>query len=135
MEKNILLQPALIAQSQAHAPYSGKSIGSAVLWNDNTITNGCNIENASYGGTVCAERVAIWKGISEIKTRRILEILVVSPSNPPWPPCGMCRQVISEFADAQSLIHWTDGKTILKTKTFAEMLPETYDASFLKGDQ
>ena len=134
MKKNILLQPAIVAQTQAHAPYSGKSIGSAVLWNDNTITNGCNIENASYGGTVCAERVAIWKGISEIKTRRILEILVVSPSIPPWPPCGMCRQVISEFADAQTLIHWTDGKTILKTKTFAEMLPETYDASFLKGE-
>lgn len=131
MEQTPLLKAAIEAQKQAHAPYSTKFIGSAVLWNDGNITNGCNIENASYGATVCAERVAIWKGISENRHRRIKEILVVSPSLPPWPPCGMCRQVMSEFADPTTLVHWTDGKTIIKTKTFAEMLPETYDASFL----
>lgn len=130
-----LLQEAIKAQSQAHAPYSTKFIGAAVLWNDNTITSGCNIENASYGATVCAERVAIWKGISEKNNRKIEEILVVSPSFPPWPPCGMCRQVISEFAHPTTLVHWTDGKTTLKTKTFAEMLPESFEASYLKGDQ
>ncbi len=128
-----LLLAAVEAQKQAHAPYSTKFIGSAVLWNDGTITNGCNIENASYGATVCAERVAIWKGISENHQRRIKEILVVSPSIPPWPPCGMCRQVMSEFCDPTALVHWTDGKKVIKTKSFAEMLPEIYDASFLGG--
>lgn len=131
MQSTPLLQAALEAQKQAHAPYSTKFIGSAVLWSDGAISNGCNIENASYGATVCAERVAIWKGISENHFRKIKEILVVSPSVPPWPPCGMCRQVISEFGDANTLIHWTDGQTILKTKSFLEMLPEAYNASFL----
>jgi cytidine deaminase len=122
---------AVEAQAQAHAPYSTKFIGSAVLWDDGAITSGCNIEKA----TVCAERVAIWKGISENNKRRITEIFVVSPSLPPWPPCGMCRQVMSEFASADTLVHWSDGKTIVKTKTFAEMLPETFEASFLEGSQ
>lgn len=126
-----LVQAALEAQGHAHAPYSQKCIGSAVLWDDQTLSTGCNIENASYGATVCAERVAIWKGLSENPQRRIKEIVVVSPSLPPWPPCGLCRQVMSEFALPQTWVHWTDGKTMIKTKTFAEMLPETYDSSFL----
>jgi len=131
MEITQLLKFAIEAQKQAHAPYSTKQIGSSVLWSDGSITSGCNIENASYGATVCAERVAIWKGLSGNRLLRIKEILVVSPSNPPWPPCGMCRQVISEFASPQTLIHWSDGSTVTKTKTFAEMLPEVFDSQFL----
>lgn len=134
MKMTPLIEAAVKAQAQAHAPYSTKFIGSAVLWDDGAITSGCNIENASYGATVCAERVAIWKGISEKNSRRIKEIAVVSPSLPPWPPCGMCRQVMSEFAFPSSLVHWTDGKTTVKSKTFAEMLPETYDSSFLSSE-
>lgn len=131
MEPTKLLEAANRAQKQAHAPYSQKHIGSAVLWDDGSLTSGCNIENASYGATVCAERVAIWNGISENKQRRIKEILVVSPANPPWPPCGMCRQVICEFGTAQTLIHWSDGHSVVKTKTLKEMLPESFDGNFL----
>lgn len=131
MKLSTLLSAAIEAQEQAYAPYSTKFIGSSVLWDDGSITHGCNIENASYGATVCAERVAIWKGISEKKHRKILEIMVVSPANPPWPPCGMCRQVMSEFASPETLVHWSDGNTLTKTKTFAELLPETYDSRFL----
>lgn len=131
MDASALLKKALEAQKQAHAPYSIKFIGSAVLWNDGSITNGCNIENASYGATVCAERVAIWKGISENNQRRIQEILVVSPSTPAWPPCGMCRQVIAEFGSPQTLIHWTNGPSPLITKTLGEMLPESFTSQFL----
>jgi cytidine deaminase len=134
MDSSPLMQAALTAQTQAHAPYSTKCIGSSVLWSDGSISSGCNIENASYGATVCAERVAIWKGISENHHRRIQEIMVISPSVPPWPPCGMCRQVISEFGGPNTLIHWSDGKTIMKTRTLAEMLPETFDAQFLRGE-
>lgn len=129
-----LISEAINAQKQAHAPYSTKFIGSSVLWSDGSITSGCNIENASYGATVCAERVAIWKGISENKNRTIQEIVVVSPSSTPWPPCGMCRQVMSEFASPQTLIHWTDGASVLKSKTLSEMLPETFDVRFLGGN-
>lgn len=141
MELTSLLKAAMEAQKQAHAPYSTKFIGASVLWSDGTITGGCNIENASYGATVCAERVAIWKGLSENRLRRIKEILVVSPSTPAWPPCGMCRQVISEFASPQTLIHWSssDGScsnsgkptSTIQTKTFAEMLPEAFTSQFL----
>ena len=129
--QHLLLAPALIAQKQAYAPYSNQKIGSSVLWDDGTITQGCNIENASYGGTVCAERVAIWKGISENNIRRIIEILVISPGKTPWPPCGICRQVLSEFGNAETKIHWTNGINQIKTKTLAEMLPETFDSTFL----
>ncbi len=127
-----LLTAAIEAQRQAYAPYSTKLIGASVLWADGHITSGCNIENASYGATVCAERVAIWKGISENHLRQIKEILVVSPANPPWPPCGVCRQVISEFAHPQTLIHWSDGLSVINTKTLIEMLPETFNSQFLK---
>lgn len=126
-----LLIEAIKAQKQAYAPYSTKLIGSSVLWSDDSITSGCNIENASYGATVCAERVAIWNGLSENKNRRIKEILVVSPSLPPWPPCGMCRQVIVEFANSEALVHWSDGETLIKTKSLIEMLPESFDNRFL----
>lgn len=132
MELTSLLTAALEAQKQAHAPYSTKFIGASVLWSDGTMSSGSNIENASYGATVCAERVAIWKGVSENRLRRIQAILVVSPSAPAWPPCGMCRQVIGEFASPLTLIHWCSGDAAsIQTKTFAEMLPEAFTAQFL----
>lgn len=132
MELTSLLKAAMEAQKQAHAPYSTKFIGASVLWTDGSITSGCNIENASYGATVCAERVAVWKGVSENRLLRIKEILVVSPSTPPWPPCGMCRQVISEFASPMTLIHWSSGEpSSTNTKTLAEMLPEAFTSQFL----
>ncbi len=72
-------------------------IGAAVLMGDGRIFSGCNVENASFGGTVCAERAAIFKAISEGAPKNIKEVLVISDAEKPWPPC-VCRQVIAEFA-------------------------------------
>ena len=84
------------ASSRAHSPYSKAKVGSALETSDGKIYSGCNIENASFGGTVCAERVAIWKAVSE-GHNKIKRIYVYT--EPGWPPCGMCLQVMTEFSD------------------------------------
>ncbi len=127
-----LFESACITQKRAYAPYSKAHIGAAVLMNDGRIFNGCNVENASFGGTVCAERVAIFKAIAEGGDKLIKEILVVSDAESPWPPCGFCRQVIAEFANEKTLVHVTNltGKSI--TFTFPEIFPEAFGPSHLK---
>lgn len=96
--EQVLWQKATQARLNAHAPYSHFLVGAAVEFSDGQIFSGCNVENASYGGTVCAERVAIFNGIAHGAKPPIRKILVVTNQTPPWPPCGFCRQVIAEFA-------------------------------------
>src|SRR6476619_3302781 len=84
------------ASTRAHSPYSKAKVGSALETADGKIFSGCNVENASFGGTVCAERVAIWKAVSEGHTK-MKRIYVYTEAG--WPPCGMCLQVMTEFAD------------------------------------
>ena len=120
------------ARTRAHAPYSGHSIGAALLTRDGKIISGCNIENASYGGTVCAERVAIWKAVSEGSKVPIQDICVISHQQDPWPPCGLCRQVISEFANAETRVHIANMKGIKKTMTFGELFPDAFTPHHLK---
>src|SRR5438445_3697517 len=100
-----LFDAACIVQKKAHAPYSGALIGAAILMGDGQIFTGCNVENASYGGTVCAERVAVFKAISEGAKKEIKEVMVVSDAEKPWPPCGFCRQVIAEFGSEDTVIY------------------------------
>lgn len=121
-----LFDAACIVQKRAHAPYSGAFIGSAVMMSDGKVFTGCNVENASYGGTVCAERVAIFKAISEGAEKQIKEILVVSDAEKPWPPCGFCRQVIAEFATKKTLIHIANLQGKLRTFKFLEIFPEAF---------
>lgn len=90
-----LLEAATEARDNAHAPYSRFKVGAAVRASSGRIYSGCNVENASYGLTVCAERVAIWKAISHGETR-VDALAVVSDSGAT--PCGACRQVMAEFA-------------------------------------
>ncbi len=127
-----LFTAATIAQKRAHAPYSGAFIGAAVLMTDGQIFSGCNVENASYGGTVCAERVAIWKSVSEGAAKNIAEILVVSDAPAPWPPCGLCRQVIAEFATVDTMVYTTNLTGTMKTFKFSEIFPESFTPDFLK---
>ncbi len=87
---------AKAAATHSHSPYSKARVGSALETTDGHVYQGCNIENASFGGTVCAERVAIWKAVSE-GHRRLKRIYVYTVDG--WPPCGMCLQVMTEFAD------------------------------------
>ena len=91
-----LKQAALKARDHAHAPYSNFRVGAALLGDSGTIFTGCNVENATYGLTVCAERVAIFKAISE-GHKKFLAIAVAADSPTLTPPCGACRQIIWEF--------------------------------------
>ncbi len=132
ISKESLHQKACEARKGAYAPYSGYQIGAALRLSNDAVVSGGNMENASYGGTVCAERVAIWKGLHENPGTKIREIVVVSDAATPWPPCGMCRQVIAEFADAQTVVHVGDLTGIRMTYPFAELLPHAFSPEFLK---
>lgn len=127
-----LFTAACAAQKRAHAPYSGAFIGAAVLMKDGSIHSGCNVENASYGGTVCAERVAIFKAVSEGAEKQIKEILVVSDAEKPWPPCGFCRQVIAEFATDKTLIHTANLQGKIISFQFPEIFPEAFTPKHLE---
>lgn len=132
MMRTQLHSKAVYALSFAHSPYSKYKVGAAVLMDDGSIFGGCNIENASYGGTVCAERVAVWKAISESKSRKISEIVVVTDTNSPWPPCGLCRQVLAEFSDpVKTLVHTANLAEIKRTYRFEELFPESFNPASL----
>lgn len=126
-----LFAEAKKSRKRAHAPYSKHQIGAALLLKDGSIVGGCNVENASYGGTVCAERVAVWKAVSEGLKMPIQAVCVVSDQKDPWPPCGFCRQVLSEFAGPQTLIHLANLKGIQRSLTLGELFPEAFSASHL----
>ncbi len=102
MKNNELIALAKKAKDMAYAPYSNFAVGSAVLFEDDKVFLGCNIESASYGATCCAERVAIYKGVSE-GYKKIKKIAVVGSSELTY-PCGICRQVIAEFCDDCKII-------------------------------
>ncbi|MCX7978759.1 MAG: cytidine deaminase [Bdellovibrionaceae bacterium] len=124
---------ALEAQKRAHAPYSHRYIGAAVLTEEGEIFSGCNVENASFGGTVCAERVAILKAVSETERPQIREILVVSNEREPWPPCGLCRQVIAEFAGPKTLVHIANPHGVFETFRFSDLFPAGFHPWHLKS--
>jgi cytidine deaminase len=126
-----LLSSALRARDKAHAPYSKFAVGAAVLTENGEIFTGCNIENASYGATVCAERVAIFKAISA-GHKSIKAIAVIADLPEPISPCGICRQVISEFGlDAIVVMANTKGKT--NTSSMTELFPHAF--KFSNGDK
>ena len=97
-EKDIqkLINRAIVARETSYSPYSHFGVGAALLCEDDTVYEGCNIENASYGLTNCAERTAIFKAVSEGQTK-FKALAVVADTEGPCAPCGACRQVISEF--------------------------------------
>ena len=123
-----LRQKAIEAAQKSHSPYSCAQVGSAIVTEDGTVYGGCNIENSSFGGTVCAERVAIWKAISE-GHRRIKLVYVYTDAG--WPPCGLCRQVMSEFAtgDLQVVIGNKNGEEQLWK--FTDLLPLAFTPEHL----
>lgn len=126
-----LAQLAITAREKAFAPYSGFFVGAAVETLDGAIYTGCNIENASYGLTVCAERVAIWKAMSEgVKPGEFRAIAVAADTNRPTPPCGACRQILAEFAP-QATVTLVNLQGVTREFTVAELLPESFNDSFL----
>lgn len=133
MEYNELIKKALEAREKAYCPYSNFKVGAAVLFEDDNIYTGCNIENASFGGTNCAERTAIFKGVYE-GNREIKAVAVVGDINGYTYPCGICRQVIAEFVKDTSIpvIIIKNEKDYL-VKTFDEILPGIFSKKDLNG--
>ena len=124
-----LIKAALAVRDRAHAPFSGFKVGAAIEDETGRIFTGCNVENATYGLTVCAERVAVFKAISE-GAARLKRIAVVADTNDPTPPCGACRQILWEFCgDAELLMANLAGKQ--ETTSIKQIFPRPFDASFL----
>lgn len=125
-----LADAALAARLNAFAPYSSFKVGAALATEDGKVYTGCNVENATYGLTVCAERVALFKAISEGE-RRFARIAVASQSARPATPCGACRQLLWEFAgDIEVILVNPEGRR--ETHQLKTLFPEAFDASFLR---
>ncbi len=124
-----LLEAALAVRKNAHAPFSHFSVGAAVEDSDGHIYTGCNVENATYGLTICAERVAVFKAISD-GARRFTRVAVAADTEILTPPCGACRQILWEFCgDVELTLVNPRGKTeIFRLK---DLFPRPFDASFL----
>lgn len=120
---------AINASKNAYSPYSKALVGSAIETSDGSIYTGCNIENASYGGTICAERVAILKAVSD-KKLSLKKIYVYTKEG--WPPCGMCRQVMSEFASEDLVVIIGDEKGKETKIKFTDLMPHSFTPNHLQ---
>jgi cytidine deaminase len=126
-----LIEVAKNARLRSVAPFSNFLVGAAVKTEDGKVYTGCNIESASYGLTVCGERVAIWKALSE-GDKHFTELAIVADTETLTPPCGTCRQIIWEFArDATIILGNLRGES--QVVSIRELLPRAFDARFLSG--
>jgi cytidine deaminase len=124
-----LIAAAAAVRERAFAPYSGFRVGAALEAADGSVVTGCNVESASYGLTICAERTAIVKGVSEGRTR-FVRVAVVADTENPTPPCGACRQLLWEFApDADVILANLTGT--VRRFSMRELLPAAFDANQL----
>ena len=128
LEIQNLINRAIEARENAYCPYSHFAVGAALLCEDGTIYEGCNIENASYGLTNCAERTAIFKAVSEGHTT-FKALAVVADTEGPCAPCGACRQVISEFDIPQIILANLKGN--YRVVSLDELLPFRFGAESL----
>jgi cytidine deaminase len=129
-----LIETAKAARLQSVAPFSNFLVGAAVKTPAGKVYTGCNIESASYGLTVCAERVAIWKALSEGE-REFTELAIVADTGQLTPPCGTCRQIIHEYCPKAIIVMANlEGETE-ECCTIDKLLPRAFDARFLIGDK
>ena len=125
-KKEWLLDLAQEARARSYSPYSNYAVGAALLCADGTVYQGCNIENASFGDTVCAERCAMFKAVYDGK-REFTAIAVIGSGESPAFPCGICRQVMAEFCEKAFLIITANcDRTAVSTDTLAELLPHSF---------
>ncbi|MSU78951.1 MAG: cytidine deaminase [Gemmataceae bacterium] len=129
MNLHELVEQARAVRIRSHAPYSGFKVGAALETVGGGIITGCNVENASYGLTICAERVAVVKAISEGETK-FTRIVIVTDTEVPTPPCGACRQILWEFAGDIEIVlaNLTEVKA---TYRLADLLPLPFDGRIL----
>lgn len=125
IDREKLLAAAREAMEHAYAPYSGFRVGAALITPAGNVYSGCNVENASYGLTVCAERNAVFRMVASGE-RRITALLITGETDTPFPPCGACLQVISEFADEGAHIWLAGRKGGIETFRFDELLPKAF---------
>lgn len=128
--KEKLINEAKKAREKAYVPYSHFPVGAALLTKSGQIYTGCNIENAAYPDTCCAERVAIFKAISTGE-REFSSMAVIADTDKPVSPCGSCRQVMSEFFDKEMNIYLSNLKGDLKTVFMNELLPFSFQSTDL----
>ena len=124
-----LCQKAIEMMDKAYVPYSHFPVGAALLCADGTVFTGCNIENAAYGCTICAERTAIFKAVSE-GYKDFVHIAIAGKSEDYCVPCGSCRQVMMEFAPRMEVI-CLNGKGESRKFALKELLPYGFDQSWL----
>lgn len=130
MTSTELIEIAQEAREHAHAPYSNFKVGAALECADGRVFAGCNVENSSYGLSMCAERVAIFKAISE-GYRDFQRIAVIADTHAPVRPCGACRQVISDLFPKQAEVILANLHGALEVTTISDLLPAPFDRSFL----
>jgi cytidine deaminase len=130
MQKEKLLAAARAATANAYAPYSNFSVGAAVLLDNGEIFTGCNVENASYGLTICAERNAVFAAIAAKGRIGIRAVAAVNSVSTACSPCGACRQVIAEFARPETPIYYQGASGIIET-TIAALLPDSFSKQSL----
>ena len=134
MDKKSLIEQAVAMTERSYAPYSHFHVGAALLGKDGKVYTGCNVENAAYGPSNCAERTAVFKAVSE--GCREFEAIAIAGGpedssgkpqiNDYCPPCGVCRQVLAEFCDKDFKIFLTDGSGQIKEFTLGQLLPESF---------
>ena len=129
MVRKKLLEMAKKARENAYAPYSNFKVGAAIITEDGKIFTGANVENASYGLSICAERVALFKAVSE-GYRKFKAIAVVADTDGPVSPCGACRQVLSEFGDMDVIMANVKGD--MEVMKLSELLPESFTPEDLR---
>ncbi len=127
MADDLLIAAAVAAKASAYAPYSNFRVGAAIETEDGRIFTGCNVENASYGLTMCAERVAAGAAVAAGSTR-FVRIVVATDVDPPSPPCGACRQVLYEFGTEAAVE--SVGPNWNRQWRLSELLPAAFDKDF-----
>lgn len=127
IDQNTLIAEAKKAREKAYVPYSKFKVGAALLTEEGKIIHGCNIENASYGLTNCAERTAFFKAVSEGITK-FKALAVVAATDGPCSPCGACRQVMVEFCEPNMPVYLTNLKGDILETTVSELLPGAFSS-------
>ncbi len=131
-----LCRAAIAAMERSYSPYSGYRVGAALLTASGTVYTGCNIENASYTPTICAERTAIFKAVSEGE-RSFVALAVVGGKDGvisgAFPPCGVCRQVMAEFCAPDFPVLVVTGEDTYTVYTLSELLPSGFSPAHLQG--
>lgn len=131
--KEMLIAEARRAREHAYVPYSRFPVGAALLTDDGAVFRGCNVENASYGLTNCAERTALFKAVSEGK-RRFAALAVIADTPGPVAPCGACRQVMAELCPPDMKVYLANLKGDWKETTVKELLPDSFGREELQHE-